>query len=118
MKVITISAKSSSGDHYKVEFEISDVIKVSCNCSAGIFGKLCKHKTGLLSGDRNFLYDTADESQFNELIEIVRKSEYISLRNEYLSSKKAIETAKNNEKKLKHKLELALKEGIPYKINT
>jgi len=112
MKIITLKAKSSSGDHYKVEFEISEVIKVRCNCSAGKFGKLCKHKTGLLSGDRNFLYDTMEESKFNLLIEIVKKSEYISLSNEYLSSKKAIEIAKNNEKKLKHKIELALKEGI------
>jgi len=113
MKIITLKAKSSSGNHYKVEFEISEVIKVSCNCSAGIFGKLCKHKTGLLSGDPSFLYDTTEKSKFNALIEIVRKSEYISLSNEYLSSKKAIETAKNNEKKLKSKIELALKEGIP-----
>jgi len=113
MKVISLKAKSSSGDYYEVEFKISEVIKVACNCSAGIFGKLCKHKTNLLTGDPNFLYDTIEEPKLNDIFEIVKRSQYFSLSNEYQSSKKAIETAKKNEKKIKNKIELILKEGIP-----
>lgn len=113
MKNIDIKAKSSSGDYYKVSFEISDTIKVSCNCNAGNFGKLCKHKTGLLIGDKNFLYDQSEEIMLDEIIDIVKRSEYISLTNEFLLAQKASLAAKKYEEKIKVKLALALKEGIP-----
>ena len=113
MQTIYLKAKSSSGDYYQVMFEVAETIKVSCNCNAGTFSKLCKHKTGLLSGDLNSLFDITEGSKLDGLIEIVNRSEYISLSKEYLSAKKAIEIAKQNEKEIKHKIEIALKEGIP-----
>lgn len=65
MNLIKLKAKSSSGKYYLVTFEMSDKIKVSCNCNAGIFGKLCKHKTGLLIGDRSFLYDSREKQSLS-----------------------------------------------------
>lgn len=113
MKIINLKAKSSSGDYYQVVFEITETIKVSCNCNAGIFGKLCRHKTGLLSGDSSLLYDLTEEPMLDELISFVTNSEYANLIEEHLSAKKAIESAKKHEKKVKQRTELFLKEGIP-----
>ena len=112
MSVINLKARSSSGDYYQVVFEITETIRVSCNCNAGIFGKLCRHKTGLLSGDSRLLYDLTEEPMLDELISFVTRSEYAKLIEEHLSAKKAIEDAKKHEKKVKHTLELVLREGI------
>ena len=115
MKIINLKAQSSSGDYYQVVFEITEVIKVGCDCKAGIFGKLCKHKTGFLSGDRSLLYDLAEDVILDELITFVKRSEYSILRDELISADKAVDTAKTYEKKVKHNMELVLKKGIPLK---
>jgi len=113
MKVINLKAKSSSGEHYDVVFEIGEDIKVSCNCKAGVFGKLCKHKTGLLSGDRSFLYDLKEEPLLDGLMKLVKISTYSRFINKLISAEQAIVEAKRHEKKVKHTLELALRDGIP-----
>ena len=112
MNTITLQAKSSSGDSYDVTFEISDVIVVRCNCKAGIFGKLCKHKTTLLSGDESMLFNLVQKSALDELLELVKQSEYMRIENELLIAKKAVEIAKKHEKKVKKTVERILKEGI------
>ena len=100
MKIINLKALSSSGDYYQLVFEITETIKVTCNCNAGIFGKLCRHKTGLLSGDSSLLYDLTEEPMLDELMSFVTLSEYSNLTDELLSAKKTIEDAKKHEKKL------------------
>jgi len=99
VKILNLKAKSSSGDYYQVVFEITETIKVNCNCNAGIFGKLCRHKTGLLSGDSSLLYDLTEEPMLDELMSFVTLSEYANLIDEILSAKKAIEDAKKTKKK-------------------
>ncbi|MCJ7552970.1 MAG: hypothetical protein MUO34_03710 [Ignavibacteriaceae bacterium] len=117
MKTINLKAKSSSGDHYQVVFEIDDVIKVTCNCKAGIFSKLCKHKTGIISGDRNLLYDLTEEPLLDELMMIMRRSGYNILSKELIDAQKDVETAKKQVNKVKHKIEQALQKGIPMTID-
>ena len=34
-----------------------------CNCQAGIYGKICKHKIGLLAGDTSMLFDQEEISK-------------------------------------------------------
>jgi len=116
MKTIHLKAKSSYGDYYLVVFEIAETIKVSCNCKAGLFSKLCRHKTGLLSGDSSFLYDLAEEPKLDELMTFVKISEYSNLRKELISAKNDVDSAKRKEKKIKNTIELFLKEGIPMRV--
>jgi uncharacterized Zn finger protein len=116
VKIINLKAKSSSDDYYQVLFEITKVIKVGCDCKAGTFGKLCKHKTGFLSGDRSFLYDLTEEEMLEELMTFVKRSEYSRLTNELISADKAVDAAKAYMKKIKHNVELVLKEGISIKV--
>lgn len=112
MSTIILKAKSSSGEPYEVEFNISDSITVRCNCKAGFFGKLCKHKTGLLAGDVKFLFDTSERAKLDELLQIVQQSEYPSIEANLFEAKKAVDTAKKAESKIKRAVETALKEGI------
>ena len=79
MNIIKIKAKSSTGGFYEVVSEIEDKIKVNCNCEAGKYGKLCKHKIGLLSGDVNMLYDPKEKSKLEQLSSIVEKSMYLNM---------------------------------------
>lgn len=112
MSTIVLKAKSSSGEPYDVLFEIGENIMVRCNCKAGIFGKLCKHKIGLLAGDEKILSDPSQINKLKELMEVIRKSEYPTIETGLYEAKKAVDMAKKAEAKIKRSVEAALKEGI------
>ena len=108
-----IKVISSSGEPYDVHFEFSDnKFKVHCNCPAGIYGKLCKHKTGLLDGDSSLLFDKTDIEILAQIHEAVKKSKYTEIIFSYNILRKEIEAAQKREKKLKEHIEQALKTGI------
>ena len=81
MKLINLKVKSSSAEFYTIIIEITDTIKVHCNCGAGIFGKLCKHKIAVLSGDSNILIDIKDKSILEEINGVISKSDFFNLNN-------------------------------------
>ena len=108
-----IKVSSSSGDPYDVHFQFSEnKFTVFCNCQAGIYGKLCKHKTGLLNGDSSILFDNADHEILEQIHQEVKKSKYTEIIASYNSLRKEIETAQRKEKILKGEIEQALKTGI------
>jgi hypothetical protein len=108
-----IKVISSSGEPYDVQFKFFDnKFSVVCHCPAGIYGKLCKHKIGLLDGDTSLLFDKTDSEILTQIYEAVKRSKYIEIISSYNNLKKEIEAAQNKEKKLKEKIEHALKTGI------
>ena len=108
-----IKVISSSGEPYDVHFEFSDnKFKVHCNCPSGIYGKLCKHKTGLLSGDSSLLFNKTDHEILEQINEIIKKSKYTEIMSSYNIIKKEIEAVQKKEKKLKEQIEHSLKTGI------
>ncbi|MCX6227119.1 MAG: hypothetical protein NTV01_20610 [Bacteroidia bacterium] len=108
-----IKVISSSGEPYDVHFEFSDnKFTAFCNCQAGIFGKLCKHKTSLLAGDQSLLFDKTDEEKLELLREVVKKSKYAEIISSYKIIKQEIEEAQKKEKKAREQIEHALKSGI------
>jgi hypothetical protein len=110
---IILKANSSSGDPYDVYFDFSDnKLTVFCNCQAGTYGKLCKHKTGLLDGNSSILFDKADQEKLLEIIELVKKSKYAEVISAYNLIKKEIEEMQKHEKKIRGQIELILKTGI------
>lgn len=110
---INIKVISSSGDPYDVHFELfENKFRVHCNCPAGIYGKLCKHKTGILDGDDSLLFDKNDREMLDRVHEIVKKSKYTEIISGYITIKKEIETAQKKEKKLREQIEQSLKTGI------
>ena len=112
-ETIIIKAKSSSTGSYNVTFENKPKeITVFCDCQAGMYGKLCKHKTELLNGNLSMLYDQSDSINLEKAVNWVKNSVYFELISKYLKIKKDIEKAKRNEKKLRAKIEKVLKQGI------
>jgi hypothetical protein len=110
---IIIKVISSSGEPYNVHFKFSDnKFTVFCNCPAGIYGKLCKHKTGLLDGDSSLLFDKTDHEILEQIHEAVKKSKYTEIISSYNVLRKEIEDAQKKEKKLKEQIEQFLKTGI------
>ncbi len=110
---IILRANSSSGDPYNVHFDFSDnKLTVFCNCQAGTYGKLCKHKTGLLDGNLSIIFNKADQEKLLQIIELVKKSKYTELMSSYSIIKKEIEEMQKKEKKIKGQIELIMKTGI------
>jgi len=94
-----IKAISSSGEPYDIYFEFSEnKFKVHCNCPAGIYGKLRKHKIGLLGGDSSLLFNKTDYEVLEQIHEVVKKSKYIEIISSYNSIKREIEVAQKKEK--------------------
>lgn len=110
---ISLKAKSSSGEPYDVDVDFSDnKFTVFCNCQAGIFGKICKHKTSLLDGDSSMLFDKNEQEKLERIHEVVKKSKYAEIISTYKTIKNEIEQAQKKEKKVKEQIEHSLKTGI------
>jgi hypothetical protein len=108
-----IKVISSSGEPYDVHFEFSDnKFTVFCNCPAGIYGKLCKHKTRLLDGDLSILFDKSAQDILKQVHELANNSNYKEIMSSYKNLKKEIEEIQKKEKKIKEQIEQALKTGV------
>jgi len=112
---IILKITNSSGEPYNIQFKFLDnQFAVFCNCQAGIFGKLCKHKIGLLDVDPSVLFDKTDEEILKEIHELVNKSRYREIISSYNMLKKRTEEAQGKEKRLKEQIEHALKAGVEF----
>jgi len=58
MEELTLQVKGSSSDPYELTF-IKDGASLTalCNCPAGTFGNLCKHRVAILNGDSAAVVD-------------------------------------------------------------
>lgn len=111
---ISIKAKSSSDDPYTVDFFIADnKLSVFCNCQAGIFRKLCKHKTELIAGDQSRLFDESEAVKLKELETFLSKAPEIGkTAGKIAESEKNIRREQAKLKKIKKEFSIKLKEGI------
>ena len=112
---VTVLAKSSGAKPYEVDFIIDgNSLVVFCNCQAGSFGKLCKHKTELLAGDESRLFAESEIPKLVQIQEIVQSaSEVIRLTEEVAESEPIVKCEQTKLKKSKKLLETALKQGVP-----
>lgn len=110
----TLRAKSSGAEPYLVEFVLDgNELSVSCNCQAGAFGKLCKHKTELLAGNESRLFDNSDRALLAEILAMVQRApEILQLTAQITESKTIIKSEQAKVKKAKKNLEAALKHGV------
>ena len=111
---ITIQAKSSSSTPYTVHFLVEEgKFSAHCNCQAGIFGKLCKHKTELIAGDQSRLFDESEIPKLKELESIISKAPDIgTIAREIAESEKIIRREQAKMKKSKKNFGEKLKNGI------
>lgn len=79
-KIIRVKS-SSTEEVYEVSFKVeNNLISLNCNCQAGQFNTLCKHRLCLIERDYNdvldkneavLLYDTIVKNNKSEIIESV-----------------------------------------------
>ena len=116
---VTLFAKSSSQPElsYSVNFIIVDgVLRIHCSCPAGTYGQLCKHKTSLIEGDNNLLYDISQQELLADVFSTIKASSFFHEYSRFLKRKMEIEKTQRKLKKefkdIKLGLALKLKNGI------
>ena len=111
---ISIKAKSSSGDPYTVDFLIDDNnMSVHCNCQAGKFAQLCKHKSELIAGNQSRLFDESEIAKLKELKSVVSKAlELGRVASEIAESEKVVRDEQAKVKKIKKEFARKLAQGI------
>ena len=101
------------GFGYDVVFKnINGFITIKCNCPAGEHTKLCKHKLALIRGDSSILMGDNEDHSFTNIKEWIKNSEFSQLIIEHDFLEKAILEKQKELKKVKDKLELAMRKGI------
>jgi len=64
---------------YQVNFSLGEDVRIQCDCPAGMFGKICKHKLGLLRGDFSFLADPNQSDSLRECINRLDSSDILKV---------------------------------------
>ncbi len=120
MTKLTIRAKSSSGEPYNVDFiEEHGRLSVFCNCKAGMYGQLCKHKTELIGGDESRLFDASEKDRMVQVRAMLSTApEVQSLAGNIGDSEKLIRREQAKVKSLKKKFAMLLQEGIVIREET
>lgn len=105
---------SSDGETtYVVQFIFeAKKLSVFCTCSAGEFGKICKHKLALLNGDRSLLVDDSDALGFVEVQGWIKQSEWPTLLSLFNEGEEKFKIAQTELAKTKKKVEAAMKNGL------
>lgn len=111
---ISIHAKSSGSAPYEVKFLAEgNSLTVTCDCQAGSFGKLCKHKTELIAGDTTRLFDLRDAGKLSDAQKLlVRGEELLTIAAEIARTEKVIKQQTSLNKKAKKRLQSLLNEGV------
>jgi len=112
---VTILAKGSGAEPYEVEFNVDgNSLAVFCNCQAGNFGRLCKHKTELLMGEQSRLFSDAEIPRLEQVRQVVRNTpEIVQLAGAIAESERIVKTEQTKLRQAKKRLETALKRGVP-----
>ena len=112
---ISLLAKSSSHpkEPYQVTFLIEDdLLRVFCNCPAGQFGQLCKHKISFASNDSEMLFDAKQRNELRQVQEWVQSSDLPNLIGGVHQIEKELEELKKRLKSVKAKVGRVMAEGV------
>ena len=63
---------------------------VTCDCAAGVLGKLCKHKLALLVGKANEVVDNSEREEFSKIQGVLTNNELGELAKEIYALEEAI----------------------------
>ena len=113
MTEIKLLAKSSSGDSYGVWFTwADDQLSVFCNCKAGEYGKFCKHKWQLMSGDESMLYDINEKEQLIQVVKWVAQTDFEHLYDKVEALQNQIAVLRQEIKAEKKIVEMRMRNGF------
>jgi hypothetical protein len=104
---------SSDGDFYNVICRNKEgIISIKCDCVAGIYTKLCKHKLSIVMGQVENLYDNNQIEDFRTVQKWINNSGYSELLNRLEIAEKELLIKKNELKKIKDAMEVAMRKGL------
>lgn len=111
---IKLEAKSSGSMPYTVEFFVEEgMFKATCDCRAGIFGQLCKHRIELMAGDENRLYDLSQKDQLKEVLALVSELKPLKdIAKDIAEAEKIIRQQQSEIRKKKNKLSDLINNGV------
>lgn len=116
MKQATFEVKSSSGDPYTVEVMVEyGSVTIFCDCKAGEWNKVCKHKTAIMTGDPTLLVKRTEarEEKLRRVAELIQRTDYAEILADLEESEEAMKKAKNRKQTVKRHLEKRMSEGFP-----
>jgi hypothetical protein len=114
MAEIVLLAKAGSRDEpYNVTFTQAEdgSLTVWCDCRAGEFGQLCKHKRALVSNEPSMLYDKNQVKSLGRVSEWVKATAYLEIIHEIIQTEKELEKSKKVLKDTKAKLARNMRDG-------
>jgi uncharacterized Zn finger protein len=111
---ITILVKSSSRSEPRTVHVRQDDSGLSffCDCPAGNWGRICKHKVALASADDSMLYDEDQRKNFKKVMGWVAQSGYPDLVKELKEAEKELGSAREKVGDIKVKITRAMAEGL------
>ena len=103
--------KGSSGNGYKVHVALKgdDMITMFCDCKAGVYGDVCKHKLAVATGDSSFLLDQSDADKLAVMAEKISQVPIGQLLRNFAASRKEHVVAKRKMDRARKALEKAMK---------
>lgn len=111
-KIIRIKS-SSTEEIYNVTFKIeSDLISLDCDCQAGTFNKLCKHRVSLIERNYDDVLDKNDAVLLYDTIVKMNKSEIIKSITEVNLIEKEVKKLNTKKEKLKKDINLKFSNGF------
>jgi uncharacterized Zn finger protein len=115
MKKVRLYAKSSSREEpYEVVFRLEDnLLTVECDCPAGEWGQLCKHRLSFIAHKKAMLYDSEQVRELDKVCQWVDCSGYSELVAELKAAENELEKAKKRLKTTKMKFSRLMLEGVP-----
>ncbi len=106
----TLRIRSGSSDAiYTLQIFCEDGnVAIFCDCSAGAYGKLCKHKLAVISNDRTDIENQEQNSNFDLAHAWIKSSSLQEMLAEIRAAENEVESAQTKVKKLKKALEIHL----------
>jgi uncharacterized Zn finger protein len=113
----TLRIRSSSSDTvYTLQVLCEDgSVAIFCDCSAGAYGKLCKHKLAIVANDKTDLESQDQDRNFELAQEWIKGSTLQATLADIRAVEKEVEGAQAKLKKLKKTLEMQLNSKIVQK---
>lgn len=111
---INILVKSSSRKEPRTVEVTKDESGLSffCDCPAGNWGRICKHKMALATGNDKMLFDEDQRENFNQVRDWVAQSGYPDLLKELKEAEKEMGSAREKIQDIKTRITRAMAEGL------
>jgi len=103
--------QGSGENEYKVHVSPKgeDSVKMMCDCKAGIYGRICKHKLAVATGDPSLLLNPEDAERLRRVSDKIKQREIGGLLETLYAFRKEHDAIKRKMDKARKAVEAAMK---------